>query len=113
MSYEPVETIGDHRARGTTGRPVGPEHEVIDQKLRTALEKVRQRGTPAIGFEPILLVDPHPRQLLPPSREFVAAPREFLLSLEQLEPRREPNLTCAGHVHSHRYSPVVVGHEID
>src|SRR5205085_8577757 len=54
------------------------------------------RGAPFIGVEPILLIDPDPGQLLPAPPELVAAPREFLLRLEQLEPRREPLFACPG-----------------
>src|SRR5258707_15808546 len=41
---------------------------------------------------------------LPPPRQLVAAPRELLLRLEQLEPRCEPLFTCPGHVLRHRSS---------
>src|SRR5712692_4234068 len=61
-------------------------------------EEVSQRGAPLFGLESILLVDPNPRQLLPPPRQLVAAPRQLLLRLEQLEARCEPLSTCAGHV---------------
>src|SRR5207245_5215609 len=56
-------------------------------------------------LESIVLVDPHPRQLLPPPRQVVAAPRELLLRLEQLEPGREPLFTCPGSVLRHRSWP--------
>src|SRR6266568_4640042 len=68
-------------------------------------EEVRQRGGPLVGLESILLVDPHPRQLLPPPRQVVAAPRELLLGLEQLEPGREPLFTCPDSVLRHRSWP--------
>src|SRR5204862_8262594 len=90
------------RARRTPRRVVGPEHEVVDEELRAPSEEVRQRGAPLVGLEPILLVDPDPRQRLPPPRQFVAAPRELLLTLEQLAPRYEPLVTCPGHVRRHR-----------
>src|SRR5439155_23484259 len=61
-----------------------------DEDLRAPAEEVCQRGTPLVGLESILLVDPNPRQLLPPPRQLVAAPCELLLRLEQLEPRCEP-----------------------
>src|SRR2546430_8805677 len=59
--------------------------------------------------ESILLVDPNPRQLLPPPRQLVAAPREILLRLEQLEPQGEPLLTGPGRVCRHRPSLLVGG----
>src|SRR5256885_2237342 len=49
-----------------------------------------------------LLGDPDPGQPLPPPRQLVAAVRELLLRLEQLEPRCEPLFTCPGHVLRHR-----------
>ena len=130
---EAVEPVRDRRAGRTPRRVVGPEHEVVDEELRAPSEEVCQRGAPLVGLESILLVDPNPRQLLPPPRQLVAAPRELLLRLEQLEPRCEPLFTCPGHVLRHRSSllpsgvlrsfsvrrphdprrSVVVGHEID
>src|SRR5262249_12677445 len=85
---------------------VGPEHEVVDEELRTASEEVGQRGVPLVGLESILLVDSNPRQLLPPLRQLVAAPRELLLRLEQREPRCQPLFTCPDSVCRHRsFSP--------
>src|SRR5262249_34804090 len=84
------------------GGVVGPEHEVVDEKLRAPAEEVRQRGAPVVGLESIRLVDLNPRQFLPPPRQLVAAPRKLLLRLEQLEPRCEPLFTCSGRVCRHR-----------
>jgi hypothetical protein len=103
VNYEPVEAVRDRRAGRTPRRVVGPEHEVVDEELRVPSEEVCQRGTPLVGLESILLVDPNPRQfLLPPPRQLVAAPRELLLRLEQLEPRCQPLFTCPGPVLRHR-----------
>src|SRR6266545_1947433 len=74
-----VHPIRDRRTGRTSRRVVGPEHEVIDEELRAPSEEVCQRGSPLVGLEAILLVDPYPRQLLPPPRQLVAAPRELLL----------------------------------
>ena len=101
---EAVEPVRDRRAGRTPRRVVGPEHEVVDEELRAPSEEVCQRGAPLVGLESILLVDPNPRQLLPPPRQLVAAPRQLLLRLEQLEPRCEPLFTCPGHVLRHRSS---------
>ena len=98
---DPVEAVRDRRAGRAAGSVVGPEHEVVDEELRAPSEEIRQRGAPLVGLESILLVDPHPRQLLPPPRQVVAAPRELLLRLEQLEPGREPLFTCPGSVLRH------------
>jgi hypothetical protein len=99
---ESVEAVRDSRAGRTPRRVVGPEHEVVDEKLRAPSEEVCQRGAPLIGLESVLLVDPNPRQFLPPPRQLVAAPRELLLRLEQLEPRCQPLFTCPSLVLRHR-----------
>src|SRR5262249_4836884 len=54
--------------------------------------------------ETVVLVEADPRQLLPPLRQLVAAPRELLLRGEQLEPRCQPLFACPGHVSCHRSS---------
>ena len=100
---EAVEPVRDRRAGRTPRRVVGPEHEVVDEELRAPSEEVCQRGAPLVGLESILLVDPNPRQLLPPPRQLVAAPRQLLLGLEQLEPGGEPLFTCSGLVLGHRF----------
>ena len=99
-----VEAIRDRRAGWAAGGVFGPEHEVVDEELRAPLEKVCQRGAPRVGLESIRLVDPNPRQFLPPPRQLVTAPRELPLRLEQLKPRGEPFFTCSGYVLRHRSS---------
>src|SRR6266478_9424604 len=91
---EPVEAVRDRGAGRAPGGVVGPEHEVIDEELRAPPEQTRQRSAPLISIKSILLINPNPRQLLPPPSQLVAAPREFLLCLEQLEPRGEPLFAC-------------------
>src|SRR5918998_1645559 len=88
-----VDPVRDRRAGRTPCRVVRPEHEVVDEELRAPSEEVCQRGAALVGLESILLVDPNPRQLLPPLRQLVAAPGELLLRPEQLEPRGEPLFT--------------------
>src|SRR5208283_4623419 len=92
MDGEAVEPVSDHRAGRTPRRVVGPEHEVVDEELRAPSKEVCQRGAPLVGVESILLVDPNPRQFLPPPRQLVAAPRQLLLLLEQPEPGCKPFL---------------------
>jgi hypothetical protein len=67
--------------------------QIVLKELRASPEEVRQRRAPRVGVEAILLVDPDPRQLLPPPRQLVALPRVRLLRFQQLEPRREPLFT--------------------
>ena len=66
VNDQAVETVRDRRAGRTPRRVVGPEHEMVDEQLRAALEQVRQRGAPRVGLESIFLVDPNPWQLLTP-----------------------------------------------
>src|SRR5213592_3336289 len=90
---ETVETVRDRRAGCTPCLVVGPEHEVVDEKLRAPSEEVCQRGAALVGLESVSLVDANPRQRLPLPRQFGAAPREILLRLEQLEPCCKPLFT--------------------
>src|SRR5438105_9027082 len=108
MDGEAVEAVGDRRARRTSRRVVGPEHEVVHEELRAPSEEVRQRGAALVGLESIVLLDANPRQLLPPPRQLVAAPRVLLFRLEQLDPRCKPILACPGAVLRHCCTPFVV-----
>src|SRR5437016_14011567 len=105
MHDDPVEAVRDRRAGRAAGGVVGPEHEVVDEQLRTAPEETGQRGAPLVGLEAVVLVDPDPRQFLPPPRHLVAAPRELLLRLEQVEPRREPLFMRSGCMFHSPHSP--------
>jgi hypothetical protein len=82
MHGDAVEAIGDCRAGGATSGEVCPEHEVVDEELRAATEKVRQRGASFLGLEAIPFIDWYPRQFLPLSCHLIAPMRQFLLSLE-------------------------------
>src|SRR5262245_61093287 len=93
---EPVKAVRDRRTGRAPGSVVGPEHEVVDEELRPPAEEVSQRGASLVGLESVLLIDPHPRQGLPPPRQLVAAPRVLFLRLEQLEPLCEPVFTRPG-----------------
>ncbi|OWK25447.1 hypothetical protein AJ87_10125 [Rhizobium yanglingense] len=108
MDDDAVESVGDRRAGRAAGRIVGTEHEVIDEKLRAAPEKIRQLGAPFFGLEPVFLVDPNPGQFLTPQRQCVAAPCQLLFILEQVEPCRQPLFACSGYVCRHRSSPMAV-----
>src|SRR5579883_523425 len=103
VNREAVEAVRNHRAGGAARRPVGSEHEMVDEELRAPAEEVGERGAPAIGLEAVLLLDLDPGQLLPPPRQLVAAPRQLLLRLQQIEPRRQPFLACPGGVCRHRF----------
>jgi len=90
----PLKPSAIDEQEGAAGGEVRPEHEVVDEELRASSEEICQRGAPLVGLEVVPLVDLHPGQFLPLARQIVAAPREFLLRLEQLEPRCEPFFTC-------------------
>src|SRR5258708_4126245 len=100
-----VEAVRDRRAGGTSCRVVGPEHEVIDEELGASTEEIGERCCALFCVESILLVDSHPGQLLASPRQFVAAPCQVFLGLEQLQPGREPLFTCSGLVIGHCLSP--------
>src|SRR6266850_3109241 len=101
VNSEPVEAIRDHRAGRTASRVVGPEHEMVDEELRAPLEQALERCAPVVGLKAILLADPNPWQALPPLRQLIAAPRELLLRLEQIEPRFEPFVACPCRMRGH------------
>src|SRR6266700_7893365 len=105
VSYEAVEPVRNRRAGRTPRFVVGTEHEVVDEELRASSEEVCQRRAPLVGVESIFLVDPNPRQRLPPPRHLVAAPRQFLLGPKQFQPGRKPLFTCSGLMVGHRLSP--------
>jgi hypothetical protein len=106
VDREPVEAVRDRRAGRAAGRVLGPEHEVIDEQLRTPSEKIGERRRALVGVEDVVRVDADPRQLLPPPRQFVATPGQLLLGLEQLQPGRKPLVPCSGLVLGHAYAPL-------
>jgi hypothetical protein len=80
-----IEAVRDRRAARTPCLEVRPEHEVIDEQLRASSEEIGERRCAFVGLEAVFLVDSNPGQLLPLPRQFVAASRQRLLGLEQLE----------------------------
>jgi hypothetical protein len=96
-----VERVGRRRAHRAAGLVLRPEHEVVDDELRAAVEKLGQRPRPGLGVEAVLLVDRHPRQLAALARELVVAASELLLADEQLVACALPFLAGADFVRSH------------
>ena len=82
-----VETVRDRGTGRTPCGVLGPEHEVIDEKLRASSEEIGERRCALVRLEAVLLVDSNPGQILPLLRQFIATPRQSLLGLEQLQPR--------------------------
>jgi hypothetical protein len=103
-----VEAVGDRRAGNAACLVVRAEHEVIDEELRAPAEEIRERSLPFVGVEPVVLFHGDPGQFLAPLRELIALPRQRLLRIEQLEPRRKPLFTCSDLVCRHRHSPLSV-----
>src|SRR6266480_7842558 len=103
MNCDAVEAVRDRRAGRTPSFVVGPEHEVVDEELRASPEEISEGRFSFVGLEAVLLVDSHPGQLLPPLRQLIAPPRQFLLGLEQLQPGRKPLFTCSSLMVSHRF----------
>jgi hypothetical protein len=65
-----VEAVGDRRVARAAFVPVGAEHEVVHEQLRTAAEEVGERGFAVIGVEEDLLPT---RQILVETRGLVNA----------------------------------------
>jgi hypothetical protein len=99
VNLNAIESVSDRRAGGTGSGVVRAEHEVVNKQLCAPAKQVRQQRASFVSIKAILLINGHPRQCLPPLRQFIAAPREILLSLEQLEPLGKPLLACSGPVH--------------
>ena len=106
MHGDPVEPVRDRRARRAPCGVIGPEHEVIDEKLRASPEEIGERGFALVGLESILLNNAHPRQFLPPPCDLVAAPCQLFLGLEQIETGGKPFFTCSSLVIGHCFSLV-------
>jgi hypothetical protein len=50
-----LKAIRDHRAGGAARLPVGPEHEVIDEKLRASSEHISEGRFSFVGLEAAIL----------------------------------------------------------
>lgn len=97
-----VEPVRNRKARQAPCLELQPEHEVVNQELRSPLEMIHQTTQIEIGVEAIRLVDAHPRQRMSPSRRRVPLARMRVLNLEQLEPRNKPFFASADRVWSWR-----------
>src|SRR6266576_918744 len=77
-----VEAVRRRRAGRTARRVVRPEHEVVDDELRAAVEQLRQRAFAILGVEAVLLLQRDPRELTALPGDIVAEPRVLLLANE-------------------------------
>jgi hypothetical protein len=77
-----VEAVRGRRAGRTSRRVVRPEHEVVDDELRAAVEQFRQREFAVFGVESILLLEQNPWELTALLGDVIPEPRELLLANE-------------------------------
>ena len=77
-----VEAVRRRRAGRAARRVVRPEHEVVDDELRAAVEQLRQRAFAILGVEAVLLLQRDPRELTALPGDIVAEPRVLLLANE-------------------------------
>ena len=77
VDTEPVVVVGPEGADGTTLLPVGAEHEVVDDELAAAVEKLLEGLRTVRRVEDVRLVDSDPRQVATLTAEFVAPEREL------------------------------------
>jgi hypothetical protein len=87
-----IEAVGNRRTGRASGSVFRSEHEMIHEQLRAPFEKVGQDGWAGVGFEPVFFVNANPRQCLSPLCQFVAAPGQRFLRLQQLLPGDNPLL---------------------
>src|SRR5436190_4724758 len=79
-------------ARTRTVCVVRPEHDVVGEELRAAVEKLRKRLLPLLGVELVLLLDWHPGELEPPFLDLLVSLRLLGLEFRKLVPSRLPLL---------------------
>jgi hypothetical protein len=106
LRIERVRDRGADRAARVVGRP---EHEVVDEQLRAALEELGERPRASLGVEPVLALDRDPGQLAPLAGQLVAATGELLLLLQQLAALRLPLLLRADPVLWHQRATSLSG----
>src|SRR5215831_19454613 len=90
MDNDRGEIVRPERAVLAPRIPVGSKHEVVDDQLTSALEQVRQRLFSIWTVKDIILVQLHPRQLLPLMTQSIAQFGELLLFRQQRLASRQP-----------------------
>jgi len=99
VDAETVEIVRPEGAVLAALVPVRGEHEVIDDELAPAVEKLGQSLPALRPVEDVLLVDLFPGQGAPLAAQFVAQPGELLLLREEFPARPYPGLV--------RYDPML------
>ena len=74
-----VEVVGEPRASGARRLVRRPEHQVVDEQLRAAVDQL-ERLLAVLGVERVLLVDSNPRQILPLLRNLLVQLGELPLA---------------------------------
>src|SRR5262249_35669571 len=99
-----VEAIRNRRAGRTARRVVRSEHEVVNEQLRSALEKARERRAAFRTSALVRLCAPAPRAFLAAAPQFVPAPGCVLFPVGALPAPLGPLLTCFCFVCCHYWS---------
>ena len=66
-----IEVVGQERAALASFFPAGSEHEMINDQLAAAGEKIGERLRTVRAFEDVVLLDAFPRQFAPLPAQFV------------------------------------------
>ena len=86
----PIDMIVAEGAADTSGVPVRAEHEVPDDQLAPALEKIGERFLPVHRVEDIFLHHLDPGKLTPLGVHLIAMPGQLLLLGEERFPLGDP-----------------------
>ena len=102
-----VETVREIGAPGAGAvRVVRPEHDVVGEELRAAVEQLGERLPARLGVELVVLLDRHPGEGAAPALELLAPLRLLGFELRELAARGLPFVTgtdgVLGHVVSSR-----------
>src|SRR5438045_9737352 len=99
MNRDTVEPVRDRRTGWAARFVIGPEHEMINQQLRSSSKEISERRFALVSLEFVFLVDLNPRQFLPLLRHVIAQVREFFLVVQQLPSSFQPLLSCTRFLH--------------
>ncbi len=84
------EVVSDEGTALATFLPGWIEHEVINDELASALEKIAERAAAVRSFEDVVLADAFPRQFASLPAQFVPFAGEFLFGGKVRQPRLDP-----------------------
>src|SRR5580700_1391916 len=83
MRQRAVGVVHTEGAARATLLPIRAEHEVVDNELALAVEKIRERHFPARPVENVILLDFDPRELPPFDAERILLTRELFFFLQK------------------------------